>query len=137
MGPNIKYPKINSEQRKQFSKTLNSFQFIQNDLIKCVEYYNNSLNNSFSSLNCIKSFDDLRNNIALISYLKRVNCENALNTSRICRNLLGGNGISNSYTYNVMRHMINLEAVNTYEGTKNIHNLITAREIIGKSVFVN
>ena len=122
-----------TDQRKQFSKTLNSFQLIQNDLIKCVEYYNNSLNNSFSSLNCIKSFEDLRQNIALISYLKRVNCENALNTARLCRDLLGGNGITNSY--NVMRHLINLEAVNTYEGTKNIHNLILAREILGKNGF--
>lgn len=122
-----------TEERKQFNKTLNSFQIVQNDLIKCVENYNNSLNNSFASLNCIETLDDLRKNVALISYLKRVNCENALNTSRICRDLLGGNGITNSY--NIMRHLVNLEAVNTYEGTKNIHNLILAREILGKNTF--
>lgn len=119
--------------RKQFNKSLDSFQLIQNDLIKCVEMYNNSLNNSFNSLEIIKTFDELNNNIPLISYLKRVNCQNAQNVSRICRDLLGGNGISNSY--NVMRHLINLEAVNTYEGTKNIHNLILGRELFGKNAF--
>ncbi len=120
--------------RKQFAKSLDSYQLIQADLVKSIELYTNSLNNSFSSLNCIESFDDLEKNIALISYLKRTNCENALNVARICRDLLGGNGVSNSY--NIIRHLINLEAVNTYEGTKNIHNLILGRELLGKSAFV-
>jgi len=122
-----------TEERKQFSKSLNNFQLIQNDLINCIQLYNNSLNNCFSSLNCIRSFDDLEKNIALISFLKKVNCENALIVSRICRDLLGGNGVSNAY--NIIRHLINLEAVNTYEGTKNIHNLILGREIFGKNAF--
>jgi glutaryl-CoA dehydrogenase len=122
-----------TNERKQFSKSLDSFQLIQNDLIKSIELYSNSLNNSFSSLNCIETFDDLDKNIALISFLKRTNCENALNVARICRDLLGGNGVSNSY--NIIRHLINLEAVNTYEGTKNIHNLILGRELIGKNSF--
>ena len=122
-----------TNERKQFSKSLDSFQLIQNDLIKSIELYSNSLNNSFSSLNCIESFDDLEKNIALISFLKRTNCENALNVARICRDLRGGNGVSNSY--NIIRHLINLEAVNTYEGTKNIHNLILGRELIGKNSF--
>ena len=117
----------------EVSKSLDSFQLIQNDLIKSIELYSNSLNNSFSSLNCIESFDDLEKNIALISFLKRTNCENALNVARICRDILGGNGVSNSY--NIIRHLINLEAVNTYEGTKNIHNLILGRELIGKISF--
>ena len=123
-----------TENRKQFSKKLNNFQLIQNDLVNCIQLYNNSSNNSFSSLNCIKSFEDLSNNIALISYLKKVNCENALNVSRICRDILGGNGVSNSY--NVIRHLINLEAVNTYEGTKNVHNLIMGREFLGENAFI-
>ena len=122
-----------TSERKQFSKSLDSFQLVQNDLIKSIELYSNSLNNSFSSLNCIETFDDLEKNIALISFLKRSNCENALNVARICRDLLGGNGVSNSY--NIIRHLINLEAVNTYEGTKNIHNLILGRELIGKNSF--
>jgi glutaryl-CoA dehydrogenase len=123
-----------TQNRKQFSKKLNNFQLIQNDLVNCIQLYNNSLNNSFASLNCIKSFDDLKNNIGLISYLKKVNCENALVVSRICRDILGGNGVSNSY--NIFRHLINLEAVNTYEGTKNIHNLIMGREFLGENAFI-
>ena len=122
-----------TEERIQFSKSLNSFQLIQNDLIKSIELYSVSLNNSFASLNSIKSFDDLGKNIALISFLKRVNCENSLIVSRICRDIIGGNGLSNSY--NVIRHLINLEAVNTYEGTKNVHNLIMGRELLGKNAF--
>ena len=122
-----------SEERHQFSKSLITFQLIQSDLIKSIELYNNSLNNSFASLNSIETFNDLENNLALISFLKRANCENALNVARICRDIVGGNGVSNSY--NIIRHLINLEAVNTYEGTKNIHNLILGRELLGKSAF--
>lgn len=122
-----------TENRKQFDKKLNNFQLIQNDLVNSIQLYNNSLNNSFSSLNNIKSFSDLNANIALISYLKKVNCENALAVSRICRDILGGNGIS--YSYNIMRHLVNLEAVNTYEGTRNVHNLIIGREMLGENAF--
>jgi len=122
-----------TEDRKQFNKSLNSFQLIQNDLIKSIELYNNSLNNSFASLNNINSFEDLDKNIALISFLKKTNCENALNVARLCRDILGGNGVSNSY--NIIRHLLNLEAVNTYEGTKNVHNLILGRELLGKNAF--
>lgn len=122
-----------SEERHQFAKSLISFQLIQNDLIKSIELYSNSLNNSFASLNSIETFSDLEKNLALISFLKRANCENALNVARICRDIVGGNGVSNSY--NIIRHLINLEAVNTYEGTKNIHNLILGRELLGKSAF--
>jgi len=120
-------------ERIQFSVPINSFQLVQNDIVKCVEMYNNSLNNSFLSLQCINTFDDLEKNIALLSYLKRANCENALNVSRLCRDILGGNGISNSY--GIMRHLINLETVNTYEGTRNIHNLIIGRELFGGNPF--
>jgi glutaryl-CoA dehydrogenase len=122
-----------TEERTQFSKSLNTFQMVQSDLIRSIELYNNSLNNSFASLNCIEEFSDLEKNISLISFLKRTNCENALNVARICRDILGGNGVSNSY--NIIRHLINLEAVNTYEGTKNIHNLILGRELLGKNAF--
>jgi glutaryl-CoA dehydrogenase len=123
-----------TSERKQFSKSLNSFQLVQNDLVKCIELYSNSLNNSFASLHSIESFGDLEKNIGLISFLKRSNCENALNVARICRDIIGGNGVSNSY--DIIRHLINLEAVNTYEGTKNIHNLILGRELLGVNAFV-
>ena len=113
--------------RRQFNKRLNEFQMVKSDLVKCVELYNGSLNNSFSSLIHMEDFSDLEKNIAMISYLKKVNCENAIRVARICRDLLGGNGIS--VDYHIIRHLINLEAVNTYEGTRNIHTLIMAKQI--------
>ena len=60
-----------------------------------------------------------------ISLLKRNNCGKALDIARTCRDMLGGNGISDEY--HVIRHMMNLEAVNTYEGTHDIHALILGR----------
>lgn len=60
-----------------------------------------------------------------ISMLKRNNCGKALDIARTCRDMLGGNGISDEY--HVIRHMMNLEAVNTYEGTHDIHALILGR----------
>jgi glutaryl-CoA dehydrogenase len=122
-----------TDERVQFGRSLSSNQMVQGDLVKCVELYLSSLNHSFASLQSIETFDDLKKNLALISFLKRVNCENALHVARICRDILGGNGVSNSY--NIMRHLINLEAVNTYEGTRNIHNLIIGRELLGKNAF--
>jgi glutaryl-CoA dehydrogenase len=68
-----------------------------------------------------------------ISLLKRANCQIALDTARACRDMLGGNGISDEY--NVIRHMLNLEAVNTYEGTRDIHGLILGRAITGLGAF--
>lgn len=122
-----------TDERKQFNKSLNSFQLVQGELIKSIELYNVSLNNAFASLNAIETFDDLEKNIALISFMKRSHCENALKVARMCRDVLGGNGVSNSY--NIIRHLLNLEAVNTYEGTKNVHNLILGRELLGKNAF--
>jgi glutaryl-CoA dehydrogenase len=122
-----------TDERVQFGRALSANQLVQGDLIKCVELYLSSVNHSFASLQAIQTFDDLKKNLALISFLKRANCENALHVARICRDLLGGNGVSNSY--NIIRHLINLEAVNTYEGTRNVHNLILGRELLGKNAF--
>jgi glutaryl-CoA dehydrogenase len=61
----------------------------------------------------------------LISMLKRNSCGKALHIARTARDMLGGNGISDEYP--VMRHMVNLEVVNTYEGTHDIHALILGR----------
>ena len=64
-----------------------------------------------------------------ISLLKRNNCGKALEIARNARDMLGGNGIADEY--HVIRHMMNLEAVNTYEGTHDIHALILGRAITG------
>jgi glutaryl-CoA dehydrogenase len=68
-----------------------------------------------------------------ISIIKRNNCQKALNISRNARDMLGGNGISDEY--HIIRHMLNLEAVNTYEGTSDIHGLIIGRGITNVSAF--
>lgn len=68
-----------------------------------------------------------------ISLIKRNNCGKALDIARTARDMLGGNGISDEYP--VMRHMLNLEAVNTYEGTHDIHALILGRAQTGFSAF--
>lgn len=68
-----------------------------------------------------------------ISMMKRNNCGKALDIARIARDMHGGNGISDEY--HVIRHMINLEAVNTYEGTHDIHALILGRAQTGIQAF--
>lgn len=68
-----------------------------------------------------------------ISMLKRNNCGKALDIARLSRDMLGGNGIADEY--HVIRHMMNLEAVNTYEGTHDIHALILGRAQTGIAAF--
>ncbi|HEY0901539.1 MAG TPA: acyl-CoA dehydrogenase [Micavibrio sp.] len=68
-----------------------------------------------------------------ISMLKRNNCGKALDMARVARDMLGGNGIADEY--HVIRHVMNLEAVNTYEGTHDIHALILGRAITGLAAF--
>ena len=65
----------------------------------------------------------------MISLIKRNSCGKALDIARQCRDMLGGNGISDEY--HIMRHSSNLETVNTYEGTYDIHTLILGRAITG------
>jgi glutaryl-CoA dehydrogenase len=69
----------------------------------------------------------------LISLIKRNSCGKALEIARKARDMLGGNGISDEYP--VMRHMMNLEVVNTYEGTHDIHALILGRSQTGIAAF--
>ena len=69
----------------------------------------------------------------MISLVKRNSCGKALDIARVARDMHGGNGISDEY--HVVRHMINLEAVNTYEGTHDVHALILGRAITGIQAF--
>jgi glutaryl-CoA dehydrogenase len=69
----------------------------------------------------------------MISLVKRNSCVKSLNIARVARDMLGGNGIVDEY--HVMRHAINLETVNTYEGTADIHALILGRAITGIQSF--
>lgn len=71
---------------------------------------------------------------AMVSLAKRNNCGKALDIARVARDMLGGNGITGEYR--VIHHMVNLESVNTYEGTYDIHGLILGRELTGIQAFV-
>jgi glutaryl-CoA dehydrogenase len=68
-----------------------------------------------------------------ISLMKRNNCGKALDVARAARDMHGGNGISEEY--HVIRHMVNLETVNTYEGTHDVHALILGRAQTGIQAF--
>merc|ERR1719160_1825878 len=70
----------------------------------------------------------------MVSLVKRNSCGKALDIARVCRDMLGGNGITDEY--HIIRHVMNLEAVNTYEGTHDIHALILGRAITGIGAFV-
>ena len=71
--------------------------------------------------------------VELISMLKRNNCGKSLDIARVARDMHGGNGISDEF--GVIRHVMNLEAVNTYEGTHDVHALILGRAITGYQAF--
>jgi glutaryl-CoA dehydrogenase len=68
-----------------------------------------------------------------VSLMKRNNCGKALEIARIARDMHGGNGISDEF--HVIRHMLNLETVNTYEGTHDVHALILGRAQTGIQAF--
>ena len=69
----------------------------------------------------------------MISLIKRNSCGKALDIARMARDMHGGNGVSDEY--HVIRHVMNLEAVNTYEGTHDIHALILGRAQTGIQAF--
>jgi glutaryl-CoA dehydrogenase len=77
--------------------------------------------------------DEGRATPEMISMLKRNSCGKALDIARTARDMHGGNGISDEF--HVIRHAMNLEAVNTYEGTHDIHALILGRAITGIAAF--
>ncbi|CAI5711931.1 unnamed protein product [Peronospora farinosa] len=78
--------------------------------------------------------DDGKAPVELISMVKRNSCGKAIEIARNARDMLGGNGVSDEY--HIIRHVVNLEAVNTYEGTHDVHALILGRAITGLSAFV-
>ena len=71
--------------------------------------------------------------VEITSIMKRNSCGKALDIARVARDMLGGNGISDEY--GVIRHVVNLEVVNTYEGTHDVHALILGRAQTGLQAF--
>jgi glutaryl-CoA dehydrogenase len=116
--------------RKQFNKPLAANQLIQ---IKLSDMLSEITLGIQASLRVGRLLDDNVMVSVNISMIKRNNCLKALHISRNARDMLGGNGISDEY--HVMRHMVNLETVNTYEGTQDIHGLILGKAITGISSF--
>lgn len=117
-------------QRKQFSAPLASKQLIQ---IKLADMLTGITFGLQQSLRVGRLMDNGQSSPEMISMIKRSHCMTALNIARQARDVLGGNGISDEY--HIMRHVMNLEAVNTYEGTNDIHGLILGRAITGIPAF--
>ncbi|MEK9994326.1 MAG: acyl-CoA dehydrogenase [Hydrogenophilales bacterium] len=117
-------------ERKQFNKPLAANQLIQLKLVNMQTEIAIALQ---SVLRVGRLIDDGLQNPEIISLVKRNSCGKALDIARNARDMLGGNGISDEY--HVIRHVMNLEAVNTYEGTHDIHALILGKAQTGLSAF--
>lgn len=117
-------------QRKQFEKPLASFQLIQKDL---AEMYTEIIKAQCLNLQIGRLKDLQRETPTMLSLAKGNAAREAIKIARACRNLLGANGIS--LEYHVIRHMLNLESVFTYEGTDNVHTLVLGRHITGINAF--
>lgn len=118
------------KERHQFNKPLAAFQLVQKDLVSmCLEITKAQWMNY--QLGRLK--DQGLSTFEMVSLAKLNACKEALKIARMARNLLGANGISLEYP--VIRHMMNLEAVFTYEGTDNIHHLIVGKYLTGEDAF--
>ncbi|MBN9599009.1 MAG: acyl-CoA dehydrogenase [Afipia sp.] len=116
--------------RKQFGRPLAATQLVQKKLADMETEIAIGLQ---SSLRVGRLLDEGKMAPQMISLVKRNNCGKALDIARVARDMHGGNGISSEF--HVMRHAQNLESVNTYEGTHDVHALILGRAITGIQAF--
>ena len=116
--------------RKQFGKPLAQTQLYQLKLANMMTEISLGLQ---ASLQVGRLMDAANAAPEMISLIKRNNCGKALDAARLARDMHGGNGIQEEYQ--IMRHMVNLETVNTYEGTHDVHALILGRAITGLQAF--
>ncbi len=117
-------------ERKQFGRPLAANQLVQKKLADMQTEISLGLQ---SVLRVGRLMDDSRSAPEMVSLIKRNSCGKALEIARIARDMHGGNGVSDEY--HVIRHLMNLEAVNTYEGTHDIHALILGRAQTGIQAF--
>ncbi len=117
-------------ERKQFGRPLAANQLIQKKLADMQTEITLGLN---ACITAGRLFDAGKLAIENISMIKRNNCGKALDIARMARDMHGGNGISDEY--HVIRHVMNLETVNTYEGTHDVHALILGRAQTGLQAF--
>jgi glutaryl-CoA dehydrogenase len=116
--------------RKQFGKPLAANQLIQ---LKLANMQTEITLGLHAVLRLSRLLDEGRSTPEMVSLLKRNSCGKALEIARTARDMHGGNGISDEF--HVIRHAMNLEAVNTYEGTHDIHALILGRAQTGLAAF--
>lgn len=116
--------------RKQFGRPLAANQLIQKKLADMLTEITLGLQ---GCLRLGRMKDEGTAAIELTSIMKRNSCGKALDIARMARDMLGGNGISDEF--GVIRHLLNLEVVNTYEGTHDVHALIIGRGITGLPAF--
>jgi glutaryl-CoA dehydrogenase len=116
--------------RKQFGRPLAANQLIQKKLADMQTEISLGLQ---GALRLGRLIDEQNASAELISLMKRNNCGKALDIARMSRDMHGGNGVSDEY--GVIRHVMNLEAVNTYEGTHDVHALIMGRAQTGIQAF--
>jgi glutaryl-CoA dehydrogenase len=117
-------------ERKQFGRPLAANQIVQLKLANMLTEISLGLQ---AALRVGRLIDDGHLSPDMVSIIKRNNCGKALDIARIARDMHGGNGIAAEF--HVIRHAINLETVNTYEGTHDVHALILGRAITGLSAF--
>ncbi len=117
-------------ERKQFDRPLAANQLIQKKLADMQTEITLGLQ---GALRLGRMFDDGSATPEIVSMMKRNSCGKALDIARTARDMLGGNGISDEY--GVIRHLVNLEVVNTYEGTHDVHALILGRAQTGIAAF--
>jgi glutaryl-CoA dehydrogenase len=116
--------------RKQFGKPLAATQLVQ---VKLANMQTEIALGLHAALRLGRLIDEGRSAPEMISMLKRNSCGKALDIARVARDMHGGNGVSDEY--HVIRHCMNLEAVNTYEGTHDVHALILGRAQTGIAAF--
>ena len=116
--------------RKQFGRPLANTQLYQLKLANMLTEITLGLQ---ASLRVGRLMDEAEAAPEMISIVKRNNCGKALEIARLARDMHGGNGIQEDYQ--IMRHAANLETVNTYEGTHDVHALILGRGITGLQAF--
>ena len=116
--------------RKQFGKPLAANQLVQ---LKLANMQTEIALGLQASLRVGRLMDEDRAAPEMISLIKRNNCGKALDIARVSRDMHGGNGIADEF--HVIRHVMNLEAVNTYEGTHDVHALILGRAQTGLQAF--
>ncbi len=119
-------------ERKQFGRPLAANQLVQKKLADMQTEISIGLQ---SCLRVGRLMDDGRATPEMISLIKRNSCGKSLDIARVARDMHGGNGVADEY--HVIRHVLNLEAVNTYEGTHDIHALILGRAQTGIQAFSN